>query len=140
MPQLKQIAHAIDTITLPKSGIKISIRRRATGQDKQEALEATRDGKAYHPRQQYLRYLGYLAASLMTEWDALDVKGKPLPISPQELGAMEDEDDYRFLLEDVAGRVALREADPEKEDPFKKRSSRSSRATSSRTPANSPAS
>lgn len=131
MPRLPQLEHAIDTITLPNSGVTIQLRRRATAQDHHEARQAV-IGDGYHDRQRYMRYLCYVAASLIVAWDAEDDEGKPIPVSPQELGAMKDEDDYIWLLNNVIGRVGLREeADPEKEDPFGQSSTPSSTDTSS---------
>ena len=134
MPELPQHSGAVDTITLPHTGVKITLRRVANAGDKREALEAVRDGRSHNSRQAYMRYLGFIAASLMTEWDATGEDGKVLPISPQELAAMKDEDDYQFLLDDVAKRVTLREAaDPDREENFEPPSTQSSPATSSKT-------
>lgn len=131
MPRLPQHAPAVDTITLPHSGVSVTLRRESTGRDHTEAMQAV-IGEGYNARHSYMRYLCYMAASLITEWDAEDDEGKAVPISPQELGAMTDEGDYQFLLNDVAGRVTLRgEDDPEKEDPFGQSSTPSSTDTSS---------
>lgn len=130
MPDLPQHEHAVDTITLPHSGVTITLRRHGGAGDHTEAMQAV-IGEGYNPRHAYMRYLSYVAASLMVDWDA-ERDGKPIPISPQELRAMKDERDYQFLMNDVATRITLRqEVSPEEEDPFGQSSSPSSEATSS---------
>jgi hypothetical protein len=143
LPRLNQTDRAVDTITLPQSGVRITIRREATGADKNDALQAV-IGESYNGRHGYARYLCYMAAQLIVDWDALDEKGAPLPVSPQELRGIADERDYTFLMEDVAKRVTLRdlaikEGEPDPEQNFETPSTASSPETSSPTPVNSQA-
>ena len=120
------------TLTLPESGITITFRRR-TAQDHHEAREAVIfDG--YHNRQRYLRYLFYMAISLIVRWDKLDEAGDPVPVSGEAIADLSDAD-YIYLLNDMPVRVQTRqEATPEEEDPLGQSSTPSSTDTSS-TPA-----
>jgi hypothetical protein len=122
-------AGAVDTFTLPNSRVTVTMRRKATGRDKNEAIQACL-GEGYNARHAYTRYLCYMAATLMASWDATEDDGEgnqvPLPISPQTLARMENEDDYEMLMRETDKRVTLREADPEKERPFETSSTQSS--------------
>lgn len=135
MPRLDQVETAVDTITLPHSGVRITLRREATGKDKSDSMQAVIGEGFANPRHAGNRYLRYLAAALMTEWDAQDEKGEPIPISPQELARIRDQDDYDFLMKDVDKRATLREEGdgPGAEGPFVPPSTASSPETSSLT-------
>jgi hypothetical protein len=113
------------------------MKRKASGRDKAEALQACL-GEGYNRRHAYTRYLCYMAASLIVSWDATEDNGSgeqvPMPVSPQALASMHDEQDYQAIIEAAAERVQLREADPEKERPFETPSTPSSPETSSTTP------
>lgn len=135
MPELRQHTGALDTITLPQSGVKVTLRRRANGQDKAEALEAVRGdiraGDMFNPSQAQARFLCYVAAALIASWDAVDEKGEPIPVTVREIAAIADERDYEFLIADVNKRVQLRGEQDEAN--FEPSSSPSSAATSSKT-------
>lgn len=143
MPLMPQSSAAVDTIVLPKSGVSITLRRHATGRDRQEALAvAIRLRQAgFESSHVYMRYLCAIAANLIVEWDAtvlVDGNERLVPISPQSLAAMESEEDYEFLINDVAKRVTLRgEQDAEN---FTQPSTPSSEDTSSPIPESSPSS
>jgi hypothetical protein len=125
-------AQSPPTLTLPESGITITFRRR-TAQDHHEAREAVIfDG--YHDRQRYLRYLFYMAISLIVRWDKVDANGDPVAVSGEAIADLSDAD-YIYLLNDMPARVQTRqEANPEEEDPFAASPTPSSTDTSS-TPA-----
>jgi hypothetical protein len=141
LPRLNQVETAIDTIVLPHSKVRISIRREATGKDKSDSIQAV-IGEGFNPRHAYNRYLCYMAAALIVEWDAQDSEGQPIAISPQELGRIADERDYDFLMRDVDKRVTLRKEgeDPGAEGPFDPPSTASSPEMNSPIPESSQAS
>jgi hypothetical protein len=145
LPQVQTLpVGAVDTFQLPNSRVTVTMKRRAGGRDKAEALQATL-GEGYNPRHAYTRYLCYMAASLIVSWDATEDDGNgsqvPMPVSPQTLALMEDEEDYQKIIEEAAHRVSLREAvNPDGERNFETSSTPSTPETSSPTPESSPTS
>lgn len=142
MPEMRQVAAAVDSYMLPSSGVQITMRRHLTGQDRADAraVAVALRKQGFEEPQIYTRYLCTLAASLITRWTATDAEDEPLPISPQQLGKMESELDFWFLLDLVVPKLEEREDDPEKEGPFEPPSTQSSEGTSSKTPQSSPTS
>jgi hypothetical protein len=111
LPELKLVApDPVDTFQLAHSRVTVTMRRHRTGKDHIEAMNAT-IGEGYNARHAYRRYLLYLACTLITSWDATrpgdEGEQEPIPVSPQTLGAIEDEEDYEQILNEADQRAFL---------------------------------
>lgn len=124
MPKLVMTSSGVDTFKLPVSGVTVVMRRKATGGDISDVIQAVRGDQGFNSRHSYALFLRYMSATLIESWDAVDDEGNPIPVSPQTLVAIQDQHDYEKITTEAGARTELR--DEKDEAPLEEPSSTSS--------------